>query len=222
MVSQWCHRLSDSALPKGLEDSAVNIAKHHEVAPTLYVPIPTKPNDNSRPISQLALFVVLSCSESSVCVLNRPRLLRTCPLPSAMVRFCPKSSPTSSRSPHSRIHLRATAFNAICIHQPCQSQLLISIATRWRNLLLNHPPRRLRSSVLFCLKLKVRCAQERRTNKSGNGSPTPASISAAKRFADSFAGHARKGAYPRRWAGKVSKSRSCTPKKLRPARNTIL
>jgi len=55
------------------------------------------------------------------------------------------------------------------------------------SLLGERPGRRPPSSVLSCLKSKSRCAPERRTNKSGNGSPTPASISPAKRFADSFA-----------------------------------
>src|SRR5438128_8711573 len=89
-------------------------------------------------------------------------------------------------------------------------------ATPWKNWPLNHPRRRPPSSVLFCLKLKSWSARERPTNKSGNGSPKPGSISPAKRFADSFAGRARKRAHPRRRARKVSKSRNCTPDKLRP------
>src|SRR6266566_1883254 len=70
--------------------------------------------------------------------------------------------------------------------------------TPWRNWPLNHPPRRPPSSVLFCLKSKPRYARERRTNKSGNGSPKPGSISRAKRFAGSFAAHVKEIAYPRR------------------------
>src|SRR5437870_2794892 len=70
--------------------------------------------------------------------------------------------------------------------------------TPWRNWPLNHPPRRPPSSVLFCLKSKPRYARERRTTKSGNGSPKPGSISRAKRFAGSFAAHVKEIAYPRR------------------------
>src|SRR5438094_10586108 len=49
-----------------------------------------------------------------------------------------------------------TTLNAICIHQPCRSQLLISTATPWRNWPLNYPPRRPPYSVLFCLKGALR------------------------------------------------------------------
>ena len=116
--------------------------------------------------------------------------------------MCPELSlivPTSSALVRNGPFLsEMTTLNAICIHQPCQSQLLISTATPWRNWPLNHPPRRPPSSVLFCLKSKPRYARERRTNKSGNGSPKPGSISRAKRFAGSFAAHVKEIAYPRR------------------------
>src|SRR5206468_9645416 len=78
--------------------------------------------------------------------------------------------------------------------------------TPWRNWPLNHPPRRPPSSVLFCLKSKPRYARERRTNKSGNGSPKPGSISRAKRFAGSFAAHVKEIAYPRRGGKRDRKS----------------
>jgi hypothetical protein len=158
-----------------------------------------------------------------------------------MVRFCSKLPPVapnlsasgrsrpflseiptnSFKSPLSQIRLRAEVLNAICIHHLRRCQLRISTAAPWRNLPLNHPPRRPPSSALFCLKLKPRCSQERHTNKSGNGSPRRASISPAKRFADSFVAHAKERAYPPRWAGKGPTSPNCPPSKLRLAWNTI-
>jgi hypothetical protein len=48
----------------------------------MYVPIPRKPNDNPRPIAQLALFVVLSCLES----FRWLRPVRSCPQWSVSVR----------------------------------------------------------------------------------------------------------------------------------------
>lgn len=165
-----------------------------------------------------------SASFLSLIVRNGPLLLQTVAgctqpvrFPSAIVRSCPKLPPTPSRSPHPQFHLQAGVLSAICIHHTRQCQPLISTARLWRNLPLNHRPQRPPFSVLFCLKLKPHCARERPTSKCGKGSPTPASISPAKPFADSFAGHAKKRAYPRRRAGKVPKSPNLTRNRLRPA-----
>src|SRR5213082_3995668 len=116
--------------------------------------------------SHNSLFLLHLAVQNCPLVRKCPRSLRSRPLLSAMVRFCPKLSPTPSRSLHPQNPLHTVIVNAIYIHQPCRSQLLISTATPWRNWPLNHPRRRPPSSVLFCLKLKPRYARERPTNRS--------------------------------------------------------
>src|SRR5690348_1769392 len=144
---------------------------------------PQNPATTRSPSHKLLCFL-------SLVVRNSPLLLQTVTGCTQPVPVGPQS-PVSVRNSHqlpknfrSQIHLRAGVLNAICIHHLRQCQQRISTARPWRNLPLNHRPPRPPSSVLFCLKLKPPCALERRTSKCGKGSPTLASISPAKPFAD--------------------------------------
>jgi hypothetical protein len=84
VVPKWCHNPLEVALSKQSEDQAVNADQHHEVAPTLYVPIP----DFSPKTLSLFMHATPTCLKSPDFGLLPSTCFYCCLFPSSLVYLC--------------------------------------------------------------------------------------------------------------------------------------